>query len=290
MIGSQALITVALILTACQKRADDPMFFASEPVQTWDDIPDLSREDPVLRPDLKDDFCAQVERLALQTDFHVDLTRLCRAGRPNAIWDRIDRYAGHVGDAPRSIKLELEHEADGYTRATWLTAFRVPLNPQQVRKASLPVYMVAASRFPYVQAEGSILEDSTTNDPETGPWRLAYSAAVETYARTTFSLDRRTELRTFPLDPNFYVSAEHLLGAGHPDFKFYNSTTLIMGQEQGGSTLITITRLSVQHNGFPELAEQIFSDLASAQATQIQDGLRDELSTGRKSITLSPGK
>ncbi|WP_141734651.1 hypothetical protein [Oligoflexus tunisiensis] len=286
MTYAQVFITAALILTACSKKAEGPRFFASEPVQTWEDVPDLSQEDTALRADLKEDFCAQAERLALTTDFYVDLTLLCDDGKPHEMLDRIDRYAGHVGDAPRSIKLDLEHEADGFTRVTYLTAFRVPLDPQAVRKASLPTFMVAASRFPYVHLEGTVLADpKSQDDPDTGPWHLSYRAQVETSARISFSLERRTELRSYPLEdgnPDINLSAEHLIGASHPDFKFYNTTTMTMGHEEGGSTLITITRLSVRHNGFPELAEQIFSDLASAQAMQIQDGLLSEMAAGRK--------
>ncbi|HYX33278.1 MAG TPA: hypothetical protein VE954_09205 [Oligoflexus sp.] len=288
-----ALAACLLAGTACTKRRDSvvqdegPRSFASAPIQTWQDIGDITTEPTAIRRDLQSIFCLHVYKLPLKADFSEELKVLCDNKKPSSTFDQIDRYAGRIGESPRSIQLELEHDADGFTRGTSVTVYRVPIAPKWVRSASIPSYMVATSVFPYVQLEGSVTDDLTSTlggDLQFGKWHLAYHSNVQTPAQTAFSNDRKTALNSYQVEggnPDIGIGAEHLLDADNPDFKYYNTTTITIGNEDGGSTLITIIRLAVRHNGFPELAAQTFSDIATSQATHVRDGLMAEKAAGR---------
>jgi len=291
MHASLVLLASILALLGCKKsdsstKDEGPRSFASDLVQTWTDVGDLSGEATAIRADLKSIFCVHVYKLPLKADFNQELDVLCDDKKPNDTFTQIDRYAGRVGSSPRSIKLDLEHEADGFTKGTYITVYRVPIAPKWVRSAQIPSYMVATSVFPYVQLEGSVKEDLTSSlggDLQFGKWRLGYHSEVQTPAQTSFSNDRNTELNSYQVEggnPDIGIGAEHLTDVGNPDFKYYNTTTITIGNDDGGSTLITIIRLSVRNNGFPELAEQVFSDIASSQATQVHDGLMAEKAAG----------
>lgn len=293
MLYVSIVLASILALTACEKKKDSktkdegPRSFAPATVQTWADVGDLSAEPTAIRAELKDIFCVHVYKLPLKADFNAELDVLCQDKKPSETFTLIDRYAGRVGSAPRSVKLDLQHEDDGFTRGTYVTVYRVPIAPKWVRSASIPSYMVATSEFPYVKLEGEVTEDLTSSlggDLQFGKWRLSYHSDVETPAQTSFSNDRNTELNSYQVEggnPDIGIGAEHLTDADNPDFKYYNTTTITIGNEDGGSTLITIIRLSVRNNGFPELAEQVFSDIATSQATQVHYGLMSEKAAGR---------
>jgi hypothetical protein len=288
---ARIILSGIVALTACKKNSESkeegPRAFASAPVQTWDEVGDLSGESTAIRADLKDIFCVHVYKLPLKSDFNAELDVLCDDKKPNEAFAQIDRYAGRVGDAPRSVKLDLQHEDDGFTSGTYVTVYRVPIAPKWVRSANIPSYMVSTSIFPYVKLEGEVKEDLTSTlggDLQFGKWRLSYHSDVDTPAQTSFSNDRNTELNSYQVEggnPDIGIGAEHLSDSGNPDFKYYNTATITIGNEDGGSTLITIIRLSVRNNGFPELAEQVFSDIATSQATQVHDGLMAEKAAGR---------
>jgi hypothetical protein len=292
MLYARLLLGSILALTACKKNSDStskeeaPRSFTSAPVQTWAELGDLSSEPTAIRAELKDSFCVHVYKLPLKSDFNTELAVLCDNKKPTDAFTLIDRYAGRVGDAPRSVKLDLQHEDDGFTRGTYVTVYRVPIAPKWVRSASIPSYMVATSEFPYVKLEGEVTEDLTPSlggDLQFGKWRLAYHSDVQTPAQTSFSNDRNTELNSYQVEggnPDIGIGAEHLTDASNADYKYYNTTTITIGNEDGGSTLITIIRLSVRNNGFQELAEQVFSDIASSQATQVRYGLMSEKAAG----------
>jgi hypothetical protein len=281
------------VFAACEKSKNSETkneglrSFASAPVQTWAEVGDLSAEPTAIRKELKDIFCVHVYKLPLKSDFNAELAVLCDNKKPNEAFTQIDRYAGRIGSAPRSVKLDLVHEDDGFTRGTYVTVYRVPIAPKWVRSAQIPSYMVATSEFPYVKLEGEVLEDLTDTlggDLQFGKWRLSYHSDVQTPAQTSFSNDRKTELNSYQVEggnPDIGIGAEHMIDSGNPDFKYYNTTTITIGNEDGGSTLITIISLSVRNNGFPELAEQVFSDIASSQASQVHHGLMTEKAAGR---------
>ncbi len=293
MLYARIFLAGIVALAACEnKKASEtketgPRSFASAPVQTWAEVGDLSTVPTAIRADLKDIFCVHVYKLPLKSDFSAELSVLCENKKPKDTFTLIDRYAGLVDDAPRSVKIDLQHEDDGFTRGTYVTVYRVPIAPKWVRSANIPSYMVATSQFPYVKLEGEVKEDLTASlggDLQFGKWRLAYHSDVQTPAQTSFSNDRNTELNSYQVEggnPDIGIGAEHLIDGGNPDFKYYNTTTITIGNEDGGSTLITIIRLAVRNNGFPELAEQVFSDIATSQATQVHHGLMAEKAAGR---------
>lgn len=290
MHASLVLLGSILALSACKKndsttKDEGPRLFASQLVQSWAEVGDLSAEPTAIRANLKYSFCVAAYKLPLKADFNQELDVICDDKKPNATFDLIDRYAGKIGSSPRSVKLELEHEADGFTKGTYVTVYRVPIVPKWVRTAKIPSYMTAKSVFPYVQLEGLVKEDlSSTIDLQFGQWRLAYHFDVQTPAQTSFSSDRNTELNSYQVEggnSDIGMGAEHQIDVSNPDFKYYNTITITIGNEDGiSSTLITIIRLSVRNNGFPELAEQIFSDIATSQATQVRDGLMAEKAAG----------
>lgn len=261
--------------------------FVSAAVQTWDDISDLSSQTTRIRTELAEQHCVDVYKLPLKANFDTELGVLCKDNKPTTDFLRLDQYAELSGDKPRSVELALKHEADGFTEGLFATVYRVPIDPKWVRSAAIPSYMVAASAYDYVTLEGLISSDLNSElggDLQFGKWQLKYHTDVKTPDNTSFSNDRTTELNSFQVqggNPDIGIGTEALIDATNPDYKVYNTTTLTIGNNGGGSTLITIIRVSVKNNGYQDLAEKVISDIASAQATHVHDGLMEELAAGK---------
>jgi len=283
---------VAFGATGCQQTKQEsesksgPRSFASAAVQTWDDIAGLEAQPTRIRADLAAQHCVSVYKLPLKSDFAQEFSVLCDQNKVSANFIRLDRYAELVGDKPRSVKLALKHEADGFTEGLFATVYRVPIAPKWVRSAAIPEYMVSASVYDYAKLEGLVTQDLTAElggDLQFGKWQLKYHTDVQTPDGSSFSTERSTELNSYQVhggNPDIGIGAEHLIDTLNPSYRFYNTTTITIGNSDGGSTLITIIRVSVKNNGYPELAEKVISDIASAQASQVRDGLMRELAAG----------
>ncbi len=263
-----------------------PRSFVSASVQTWDDIAGLDAQPTRIRADLAAQHCLSVYKLPMKSDFAQEFSVLCDQNKVAANFVRLDRYAELVEDKPRSVKLALKHEADGFTEGLFVTVYRVPIAPKWVRSAAIPEYMVSASVYDYAKLEGLVTHDLTADlggDLQFGKWQLKYHTDVQTEDGSSFSNDRSTELNSYQVqggNPDIGIGAEHLIDTANPNYKLYNTTTITIGNSDGGSTLMTIIRVSVKNNGYPDLAEKVISDIASAQASQVREGLMRELAAG----------
>lgn len=270
-----------------QDESSGPRKFAVADVIGFSDVSELKSQTTVIRKELAEQFCTHVYKLPLKSDFTAELAVLCTDKKPNETFSDFDRHAAIVGSQPRSIKLSLEHKADGFTSALFGTVYRVPIVPKWVRSAKIPNYMTGASEFSYLKRQGEVLDDLTDElggDLQFGKWRLAYKTDVQTPASTQFSNQLNTELNSYQVhggNPDIGIGAEHLVDTQNPDFRLYNTTTVTIGNDDNASsTLITIIRVEVKNNGFPETAEKVISDLATALATHVHDGLMRELEAG----------
>ena len=259
--------------------------FLSSRIQTWEDVGDLAADVPMIQPELKDNFCINVYRLPFKADFVDLLAYLCVDKKPTEMFDKIDRYAGRVGSNPRSIKLAVDHAPDGFTHGTFIVAYRVPIALQWMRTSTIPKYMVATSDFDYVKLSGAVTDDLNSTlggDLQFGKWRMQARMDVTTPAGTSFSNSRVTEMNSFQVEggnPDMGIGTEHLIATPNSAFKDYRTATISMSNTDQSAVLITLISVSILHNGFPETAEQVSSDITTALATQVHDGLMAEYST-----------
>ncbi|MFW7378815.1 MAG: hypothetical protein ACOH5I_08415 [Oligoflexus sp.] len=282
---------IFLINAACDGDKDDsseiseigPKQFASLPVTEFGDFADLEQQEEIIQSELKDLFCIHVYRLPLNSDFSQELSYLCEEQKPSAGFAQLDRLAALVGSVPKSVKLALEHSEDGFTHASFATVYRLPIEPKWVRSGEIYKFMTADSSYEYLNLNGEVRADHTDQlggDLQFGKQELYYHTEVTTPDDTTFVNERTTELNSYQVhggNPSIGIGAEHLLSSPENKYQTYNTITITIGNQDQGSTLITIIRLSVENNGYPELTEKVVSDIATAQATQVHDGLRASL-------------
>ncbi len=292
---SSALFGMSLLISCTQnpsagKPSSGTRQFASSDLQGFAEISDLSLQKTEIRSDLKDLFCVHVYKLPLKADFSSELGVLCQDQKPTPSFTDFDRHASLVGSKPRAIRLDLSQGDDGYTRGLFGVVYRVPIQPKWVRSARIPWYMTDTSEFPYLKRSGSVVADSSNDlggDLQFGKWDLSYHADIQTPAQTSFSNELKTQLNSFQVqggNSDIGIGTEHLVDAsvsGTPDYRVYNTTTITIGNEDKlSSTLITIVRVEVKNNGFPETAAKVISDSVTALATQVHDGLMAELAAG----------
>jgi|GEM_PF-6029313 len=270
-----------------QDSSAGPRQFAAADAIGFADVPELKAQTTAIRKDLAEQFCIHAYKLPMKSDFTAELAVLCTDKKPNETFADFDRHAALVGGQPRSIKLSLEHKADGYTSALFGTVYRVPIVPKWVRSAKIPYYMTGASEFSYLKRQGEVLDDLSDElggDLQFGKWRLTYKADIQTPASSQFSNQLKTELNSFQVhggNPDIGIGAEHLIDIENPDYRSYNTATVTIGNDDNtSSTLITIIRVEVKNNGFPETAGKVISDTATSQATHVRDGLIRELEAG----------
>lgn len=260
--------------------------FTSYEVQSWDSITDLANDQPMIVPELQTTFCLHVYRLPLKANFDDLLGVLCENKKPTETFDKIDRYAGRVGSNPRAAKINLAHEPDGFTKGTYIVAYRVPIQPKWVRTAAVPQYMVATSQYDYALLSGTILEDLNATlggDLQFSKVRMQARMDITTPDGHSFSNQRNTEINGFQVvggNAAMGIGSEHLIDKNNPDFKDYRTMTLMISNTDYSATLITVITLHIRNNGFPEVAERVFSDITTSQAIQVRDGLMAELAAG----------
>ncbi|SMF18718.1 hypothetical protein [Pseudobacteriovorax antillogorgiicola] len=281
-----AWLVLSLALGACEQKEHsqvDSSTMTSLDVIDLETHVDLDFYQGQVRDDLKELFCTHVFLLPLKSDFNEELSYLCTDGQPNQVFHDLDRYAEAVADRPRSVRLALEQD-EQRSHGVFATVYRVPIQPKWVRSADIGSFMVQASNFDYVQQRGRVvqnLDDSVGGDLQFGKSELDYETFVVTPDGQRFSNQRQTELNSFQVqggNSHIGIGAEHLLASENDDYLVYNTLTVTIGTDGDGSVLITIIRLQVNHNGFPEVAEQVMSDLATAQASHVRQGLLTNLS------------
>ena len=289
MMKLSTLALMALAGLACKPTVEeanrgggDSSAFTSQDVVASSDFSDASSYQGTIRQDLKEQFCIHVYRRPLKADFSNELGYLCTDNKPNETFDLLDKYSSKVGDKPRSIKLALEHDGDR-SEGVFATVYGIDIQPKWVRSADIGSFMIKDSFYDYVQLDGSVVEnlDSTLGgDLQFGKSRLSYKTDITTPDGNQFSNERLTELNSFQVhggNSHIGIGSEHLVSSPNDDYTVYNTITVTIGTENDGSVLITIIRVNVNNNGYPDVSEKVMSDLATAQATHVRANLLSKL-------------
>ncbi len=281
------LISLGLVplvmVTGCTKESDseDIHLMQSQEILSLDGIDSMNTYSLSIRQELKETFCIHAFRLPLKSDFTDELNVLCTDNLPNRTFDDLDRFSEFVGDMPRSLRLNVEHEGNRST-GLFATVYELPIQPKWVRSADIGSFMVKDSSYDYVQQIGaaSNLDNTVGGDLQFGKSSLEYKTTVQTSDGQTFNNHRLTELNSFQVqggNSDIGLGAEHLVESENNDYVKYNTITVTIGTETDGSVLITIINLDVDNNGFPELTEQVMSDIATAQASHVRMNLWSNL-------------
>lgn len=276
---------IFMAMTACQKSDDEgsqvSSIMQSQDILTFEGVDSLESFDLTIPTELKEAFCVHAYMLPLKSDFNEELATLCTDGLPNETFDKLDRFAKLVGDEPRSLKFEIQHEGNR-SKGLFATVYELPIQPKWIRSADIGSFMVKESTYDYMQQTGFSInfDGDVGGDLQFGKSTLEYEATVETPDGQTFSNQRRTELNSYQVqggNSNIGMGAEHLVSSEDDAYLKYNTVTVTIGTESDGSVLITIINLDVNNNEFPALAEQVMSDIATAQATHVRNNLWNSL-------------
>lgn len=256
--------------------------FESGTPRKLSEVKELAGKSTTMRDDLKEAFCIHAYKLPLKSDFNQELGLLCDSARkPLPLFLDLDRYSKVVGDKPQGI--ELEHSVDGdYSASTVAAIYEVPLAPKFVKEGHIPDYMAAPADFGYFKQESRIVGDlsaSLGGDLQFGKHKLSYKSSNTAKDGKTYTNERATELNAYQTqggETNIGTATEHLLGP-NKDYQYFNTITVTIGTKSGGSALLTLIRVKVRHNGFPEDARRLAIDSATAQASHVREGVMDEM-------------
>lgn len=295
-----SLIIIAAALAACGKDKssskedeasgdaaeiqmnDGRTAFGEQAILTLAEVPALAEQVPSIRADLADLFCVHVYKLPHKTDFKQELDVLCQDGKPSPTMADLDRYSKVAAGTPRSVQIALEQGPD-FTSGVFAAVYDIPIPPKWVREGNIQDYMMQPSRFPYVTLDGLVakdMNDALGGDLQFSRYGLNYKTDVKTPDGNPFKNERNTEFNAYQVhggNPDIGIGTEHLTDAANPDFPYFHTITVTIGNQSGGSVLITIIKGSVRHNGYTDLAARVFSDTATAQATNVRAGLLSEL-------------
>ena len=254
--------------------------FESIPIKTFEQKPEVQTGAETIRPELKDAFCIHAYKLPLYapTKFMEELAVLCDAGhKPSETFATIDRLASVVGKAPQAIQIALEHQGQ-LTKAVFATAYALPIPPKWVRSGTIQDFMTQPSEFPYAKLYGRVdenLTDSLQGDLQFSKYKLYYETRTTTPDGKIFSNNRTTQFDAYQVqggNPDIGLGGEFMVQhSGH--YEYFNTITVTIGTKSGGSVVITIVRLAVNNNGYPDIAASLVSDTMLSQATNVHDGL-----------------
>lgn len=258
--------------------------FESEPIASFEDIANLTKAEETIRPELKDAFCIHAYKLPLYSDtkFVDEFGVLCNSDQtPTETFAQIDRLASVVGDKPRAMKLSLTHNGDR-TEAVFATAYALPIPPKWVRSGAIQNYMTQPSEFSYAKLYGKVAKDLTATlegDLQFSKYTLYYETETHTPDGKTFFNNRMTQFDAYQVqggNPDIGLGAEFMM-QNSGDYEYFNTITVTIGTKSGGSVVITVVRLAVKNNGYPDIAASLVSDTMLSQATNVHDGLWNTL-------------
>lgn len=262
---------------------DGRRLFSDAPIQSLTDVPGLTEQEATIRPELAALFCQHVYKLPHKADFAQELDILCGPDQtPSQVMTDLDRYGKVVGAKPKAVQLALNHTAE-FTEAVYAAVYDLPIPPKWVRSGHIQDYMMKPSRFSNVTLDGKVAQDMNEGiggDLQFSKYGLNYKTDVKTPDSKPFYNERNTEFNAFQVhggNPDIGIGTEHLTGGANPDFPYFHTITVTIGNKTGGSVLITIIKGSVRHNSYTDLAAKVFSDTTSAQASNVHDGLMAEL-------------
>lgn len=258
--------------------------FQPAPLRSLGEIEGLGSKEKTIREDLQKSFCIFVYRLSLKSDFSREIGLLCDETKaPRPLFGDLDRYSKVTGGQPQGV--ELEHKIDGeFVESTSAIIYEVPIPTRYFKEARIQEYMMAPADFDYFRFESKIAADLGSElggDLQFGKYKLAYKSVTSTKDGKIFTNDRETEMNTYQVqggETNLGFGTEHLLGK-NTDYVYLNTITITIGTKVGGTALLSITRVKVRHNGYPENARRLPIDTATAQATHVRDGVLVELAS-----------
>ncbi len=258
--------------------------FQPTPLRSLGEIEGLGAREKTIREDLQKAFCVFVYRLSLKSDFSKEIGLLCDETRsPRPLFGDLDRYSKVPGERPQGV--ELEHKIDGeFVESTSAIIYEVPIPTRYFKEARIQEYMMAPADFDYFRFESKIAADlggELGGDLQFGKYKLAYKSVTKTKDGNIFTNDRETEMNTYQVqggETNLGFGTEHLLGT-NTDYVYLNTITITIGTKAGGTALLSISRVKVRHNGYPENARRLPIDTATAQATHVRDGVLYELAS-----------
>lgn len=286
--------SLILALAGCkdekkESASSGPRQFASQDVLKFGDIEGLGSQTSTIREDLQELFCIHVYNLPLKANFDYEFGYLCQDRKPTTLFTTIGQHAQIVGAQPRSVELALEHKEGGVSEGTYVTVYHLPNEPKWVKTSHIQDYMTKDSSFSYLKMDSEVsadLNDQVGGDLQFSKYNLRYVTEVTTPDNTTFSNERTTELNSYQVyggNSDMGLGAEHLVASPEGKYSTYNTITLTIGDKQGGSHLISIIHIEVKNNGYPETTQKVMSDLATAQASHVHDGIYQELEAYRTS-------
>lgn len=283
----------ALLLSGCNDdKKNDPLRFvtgktqltASQPLQSfpiiaWDALGDLSAHQGVIRQELKNAFCSQVNALPLAVDMSDVLGVLCTDKKPNANFDQLDRFATKTQGKPQAIQMQVSHADDGFSSGVYVAAYRVPIPPKWVRNAPIAQAAVQGGDFPNVKFSGRVTKDLSSSmggGLQFGKWDMTAHMDITSPKGEPFSNDRNTTMDSYQVEggnPDIGLGAEYLTDVANPKYRYYRQATLTIGNQDGSSTMVQIVSVSIKNDGYPETMVQVFNDAANIAAKRIYEAI-----------------
>lgn len=247
---------------------------------TWEQIGDLSKFAPLIKPELKNRFCLASYKLRLNQDFSELLNIVCTNNQPNEVFSRLDRLSGKNSGKVVTVKHQIDHSNDGFTSGILISAYRVPIVPKLLRHVPIATLISADSYFGYLKITGQLISDQSSTlggDLQFGKWQLGSKVELKTSKGKVFESSRNTTLDTYQIEggnTEMGIGVEYLTDANNPDYRYYQQATLSIANIDGTSTMLEIVRISTKNNDSPETIEQMFIDATAIAADQIQEGIR----------------
>lgn len=258
----------------------------SNPVLAWDSVGDLASYQAHIRPELKDKFCVHGYLLPLVADMGALLDVLCTDKKPNANFDKLDRYASKTQGRPEALQLTLTHADDGYSSGVYVAAYRVPVAPKWARNAPIAQAAVQGGNFPNVKFSGRVTKDlspTLAGGLQFGKWEMTAHMDITSPKGEPFSNDRNTVMDSYQVEggnPDIGLGAEYLVDTANPKYRRYHQATLTIANHDGSSTMIQIVSVSIKNDGFPETMVQVFNDAANIAAKRIYESILAKKASG----------
>lgn len=255
-------------------------------IVAWDGVGDLSSHQPLMKQELKARFCLSSYKLIAHRDFSDVLDIICTNKQPNENFDRLDRLASKGSGKPTTVQHFIEHTADGFTSAKFVTVYRVPIVPKLIRHVPIANIISSESYFGYLKMSGKVLEDQSASlggDLQYGKWLLSSRMELLTPDKTVFSSERKTTLDTYQLEGGsneMGIGVEYLSEDNNPDYRHYHQATLSIANTDATSTMIQLVNITTRNNGFPTSIQQMFIDASTVAAEKIYEGIKTRQDSG----------
>lgn len=260
--------------------------FEDFPVIAFSSLANFSEAPQLSRPELRAVFCIDAYKLTMHADFSDLLAILCTDGKAHANFANFDSYAGSPGTTPRAMEIALEDSNDGYSTATYVVAYRVPVATKWLRTASIPTYMVSKINLNNATSSGKVTADLTKTLGGTlqyGKWHTASQMQIKTPSGEVYDYDRTTELNSYQVqggNSDLGLALEHLTSTNDNNFRQYRVLTVSLANFDKTTTVITFMNISMANRGYAALTHQIMNNMANAQNIKIYNAILAEHKSG----------